>query len=501
MRGLYVNCDDRVLFATSKLSEQFSKKITFENEIDNGVVIYDKREWKQEPVLTIAEHQFLCSGWFIYKNVKNNFETLAQDILTNGIDVLQEVSAGSFIVYWFNGDYSSVLVDNFSLSHHFIDSASDKLRVAPSVLALYDKVKHRKNSILESILSKKNHLVGDYTLYDQIQRIAPASLTSVGEVKQRPLVCQQLKSNIEELGSEVEGLASFWSPQKRVLPISAGLDSRLILANGKYHSGFTYGPEGSPEILIAEKFKDDFEDYTAFDFSETKKYQQENEVLRETSYGILNPIPMLLSNYMYVRSRFDHGEAYFEGYLGDVFQRGTFITFKGWLGELLKLFPFSYRLFNFSERFLLKRRYKELTTSEFDFVWQDYLSKTETLSLSNYQKVTFYEFFYGRGGRYAIFGSNVLAGQFFTVISVFTHQRVFNTLIQQDFSAAVAYRNLKKIWCGADAKYRRLQVESGYSPDTSPIFIPAIQLFHRLLFHIVPSRANYGVKMKREQKK
>ena len=98
----------------------------------------------------------------------------------------------------------------------------------------------------------------------------------------------------------------------------------------------------------------------------------------------------------------------------------------------------------------------------------------------------------GRGGRYTVFGSNVLAAQFFTIVSPFASRIVFDSFIQQDYSRAVSYRNLKSLWSKTASKYKNQVVESGYSPQTPAIFIPFIQLAYRLMFHFIPSRANYA---------
>lgn len=172
------------------------------------------------------------------------------------------------------------------------------------------------------------------------------------------------------------------------------------------------------------------------------------------------------------------------------------MTFKGIEGELLKLFPWLYKLLNWNEKTLLLKRNKSLSSEEFDLLYKDYVSKTEKLSLNDYQKVTYYEFLYGRGGRYAVFGSNILAAQFFTVASPFADKKVFNTVIHQDFSASVRYVSMRKIWQKVLPKYRTEKVESGYTPKSPTWLIPYTQLAYRLMFHLIPSRANYGIQQK-----
>jgi hypothetical protein len=60
---------------------------------------------------------------------------------------------------------------------------------------------------------------------------------------------------------------------------------------------------------------------------------------------------------------------------------------------------------------------------------------------------------------------------------------------------------MKQLWSKLDRKYTRAKVESGYSPDSSPVVIPFIQIIYRLMFHFIPSRANYGVQLNRSNTK
>jgi hypothetical protein len=60
---------------------------------------------------------------------------------------------------------------------------------------------------------------------------------------------------------------------------------------------------------------------------------------------------------------------------------------------------------------------------------------------------------------------------------------------------------MKKLWKKMPKRYRNKKVESGYKPQTNILLIPYIQIVYRLMFHFIPSRANYGIKMRREQKK
>jgi|GEM_PF-826687 len=500
MRGLYINCDGREIPASIELAKKYSKTFVFPENIGSGQIIYNAAEWQEEPIFVCDEHTFVVAGWFIYQGKRNNIEQLAQDIIAKGIKVINDVDIGSFVIYWHNGIEASVIVDPIGLSSHYIDLRAERLTVAPSVKVLFNENHHTVNSTMVNILDKKDHLFGDYTLYDGIERLTPATVCSKTEKTSYGSLDTNLIKPIENLGEQIKELNEYWPEQEKILPISSGLDSRFILANSQFDNGFTYGPDNSPEINISKQFSSEFKDYYAYDYCMPALYKDDQQVNDEMSFGVLKPIPRLLTNYIHVKNRFKSANAFFDGYCGDVFQRGTFLNFKGKLGEIFKILPWYYRSLKWNAETILRKRHQILNDEEFALFYHDFKRKTDNLALDDYQKITYYEFLFGRGGRYAIYGSNILAAQVFTIVSPFSHRIILTSLLHQDFFDGVMYKTMKKLWRNMPKRYRDKQVESGYKPQTYIVLIPFIQIVYRLMFHFIPSRANYGVKMRREQK-
>lgn len=497
MRGMYINCDENALPSSFSVISEESEHLSFPEGYSKGYVIYDVNSWSKPPIEFTDHGVFIVSGWFVYKQQLNPLALLAQDIIKDGSDVLNNILAGVFVLFWEHKEHQVIFTDALGLSTHYIDKHENNIRIAPSVKALVND-SHTLCEKMQSILAKKNHLFGNFTLFTGIERLPPGSVVSVDS--ESSYVKFYEPQPLEDLGGYVEELNKYWSYDNRILPLSSGLDSRYLLANGSYKYGFTYGPDNSPEVEIAGRFRQDFNQYFSFDYNKEPLHDKEAQILDEMAYGTIKPIPRLFTNYLYVSKYYNQAKVFFDGYLGDLFQRGTYINFKGKRGEILKLLPATYRFFNFKAQTLLRLRYKELSQDEFEILWYDFKAKTEPLELDDYQKVTYYEFLYGRGGRYTIFGSNILAAQFFTVVSPFATRKVFDSFIQQDYSEAVSYKALKRIWLKAATKYKSASVESGYSPCTNFFFIPFIQIAYRLMFHFIPSRANYGVKLKRLEK-
>ena len=441
MRGLYINCDGREIPASIELAKKYSKTFVFPESIGAGQVIYNAAEWSKEPVFVYNEHTFVVAGWFIYQGQRNNIDQLAKDIIANGIKVINDVDIGSFVIYWHNGADASIIVDPIGLSSHYIDLHAKQLIIAPSVKVLFNEASHTKNAIFASILAKKDHLFGDFTLYDGIERLTPACVYSITEKVNYASLDKSLIVPLEELGGQITTLSEYWPEQERILPISSGLDSRFILANSKFSNGFTYGPDNSPEINISKQFSNEFTDYYAYDYCMPPLYKDDQQVNDEMSFGVLKPIERLLTNYVHVKERFKDANAFFDGYCGDVFQRGTFLNFKGKLGEIFKILPWYYRLLKWDAETILRKRNQVLSEEEFALFYQDYKERTDHLALDDYQKITYYEFLFGRGGRYAIYGSNILAAQVFTIVSPFSHRVILTSLLHQEFFDGVMYKN------------------------------------------------------------
>jgi hypothetical protein len=501
MRGLYLNCDGTNIPASIELAKKYSKIFVFPEALGKGQVIYNADEWPSEPIFTYNTHTFIVAGWFIYRGKRNNIEQLAKDVISEGIKAINNVDIGSFVIYWHHDSQTSIIVDPIGLSSHYIDLHAKQLTIAPSVKVLFDEGKHTVNPIMVSILNKKDHLFGDYTIYNEIERLTPATVYANADKLSYGSLDKDLIEPIEDLGKHITSLGEFWSEQEKILPISSGLDSRFILANCQFANGFTYGPDNSPEINISKQFSAEFSDYYHYDYCMPPLYKDDQQVNAEMSFGVLKPIDRLLTNYIHVKERFKHANAFFDGYCGDVFQRGTFLNFKGKLGEIFKIFPWYYRLLNWDAETMLRKRHQVLSDEEFLLFYNDYKKRTAHLALTDSQKVTYYEYLFNRGGRYAIYGSNILAAQVFTIVSPFSHRVILTSLLHQDFFDGVTYKTMKKLWRNMPTRYRNKKVESGYKPESSILLIPFIQIIYRLMFHFIPSRANYGVKMRRAQKK
>jgi hypothetical protein len=300
------------------------------------------------------------------------------------------------------------------------------------------------------------------------------------------------KDQLGKVPEYIDKLVRHWPEESRCLPISGGLDSRLVVTGNRFEYGYTYGPEDSGDRPIARQFADHFNRYNEYEFHVCGTLEEEKPLLDSFFYGVSDWMPQLLSSYHYSFSSANGAYAMFDGFQGDVLQRANHLKFGGALGSVLKLFPWLYKL-GFSARFLMNNRNKAMSDESFEFMMADYEKRTAHLQADTYQKIVYYEFIYGRGARYVVNGGNITAGQMYTTIPVFLLQPIFDMMVSQNFADTVHYKQISKIWSEVPMRYRELDSDAGVGPMTPYWLTPFKNIFVRILTHYVPGYGNYAM--------
>jgi hypothetical protein len=505
MRGIYLNTNSETL---SRSIDFFAANnhIIKEQFLGNDVVlIYSNQDWQHAPVVqlddTCGGGKVYCAGWFIYNGQRNNLTELANDYISRGLAVFDEIVLGVFVFIHIDSNGSSAICDSIGVSTHYGRSHEGQLQVAPSVKAFNDP--GPVNPLMTQIIASQGHLFGNLTAYDSITRLDPGSRLSNDGSQDNYYAVNFNSPDKQQLGDisqQIKELIDYWPQASRTLALSGGLDSRLTLAGQRFAYGYTYGPEHSADRPIARQFADCFERYNEFEFTEPEQLVEEEALSKDFYFGVSTWIPRLLTAYHYSFERAQDSYVLFDGYLGDVFNRGNYMKFGGILGSLLKLCPWLYKL-KLSAHFILKHRYKLLNEAAFKLLMTDFERRTAGLSADAYQKVTYYEVFYGRGARFTINGSNITAGQMFTPIPFFLHRKVMEMLLSQDFSDTVQYKLLGKIWSKVPSRFSEVESDTGYSPMTPYWLTPIKNMFHQLLSHYIPGRGNYATGQPKVSKK
>lgn len=497
MKGIYLNTNyNKIKNIFSTLSEH-TKFFSIEKYNQILTLVYDSREWNEKPYIIIGKEHWFCYGWFIYNNEKNNLYKLIKDYKNNGLKVFGKINAGVFVIVCINNKSIEIFNDALGISTHYFSYFNNKYYIAPCLKCFNNK---KINNELNDILKRQGYLFGNYTIYRDIKRIDPGSRISNGEIKKYYFPNFSSKMPLENVTKRINKLCSFWSKENRVIAISGGLDSRLILASSNFMIGFTYGPKNSGDRPIARKFKKQFNKYLEFSYKKPDRLDAEDKICDIMFSGATTWVYRLLSAYKYVEEHSNKSHVFFDGYLGDVLQVGSYMKFSGIIGGLYKLFPVLYAYKIIPVTNILRNRYSSLTPKQQSILIDDFKNRTSFLKTNDeFGKLTYYEFVYGRGGRYIINGGNITCSQLFNVVPVFTELNIFHALISKSFIRTVRFNNLKYIWKNIPKLYKIIKTEYGYKPDCTTWFIPFILFANRIKLHIM-SGGDYRREMSNSKK-
>ena len=439
-------------------------------------------------------------GWFIYAGKLNNFEALANDIKTLGLQAIENIEFGVYsgVLTLDKNDY--FFVDKMGLSLHFLYKYQGKVVIAAALQTIKDNFALTISNLHESILEKRGHLFGTSTKYQDVVCIPPGGVVSLqnGEIIAKKSLDDLIKptsNQIEQIPSQIKSLVKSIPMHKRSLALSGGFDSRLILSQSDMQDGYCYGPPNSADRPIARQFKHNFNNFYEFEFDGISATSKEAEV-----FDFLVESPCKYNNAHFINAYHtafeltENTDFFFDGYLGDVFKRGTYLYFPGLLGELYRFFPLLYKVRPLKAKDLLKKRYSNLNNQEFDALYKDFKLETDSLNLCDYNKVTLYEAFFARGRRYISRGALVINGCFKEVVPVFMSPDLQSVFAKQNYCDAVAFKSIKKIWQNVDSYYKTKKFENGYTLNTPSFIMPKLALFYRLLINYVPNFQNYSTK-------
>ncbi len=454
---------------------------------------YDSREWEKEPVSIIEDSILAISGWYVYKNRKNDIHKLHCDFIKYGyLETISNIECGSFVIYYKDEMNEIFFADPFGLKPHYYCKSNSGLSISPSPSLLNNEIDPGKLSILE----KRGHLFGDLTIFKGVSLIEAGFAYDIKN-NEKFKYYDHLKATCIDNGDIINYISDklkFWDAKEKSIALSAGFDSRFLFASTETSFSYCWGPFKSKDRRVARALTGDLKQHQhiGFLFKKREASDCEKRISKLLLDGVVNNFrEQFIANYAYVDSLSHHQQVAIDGYLGDVLQRGVYNNFSGKLGEVLKLFPFFYR-FGFSAQFIMRKRYQSLNDSEFEVLKNDFLFRTSNLNLSEMQKVTYYEFVYGRGARFITTGSQVMNGTCKTVISPFAFPVVFKSMLLSVSPKTMEYKTLQEIWKNISTDISSITSEGMYSPRTKPVLIPFVNFFGRVLTNYVPRFKNYG---------
>ncbi|EGS6500258.1 TPA: hypothetical protein GRI54_21270 [Vibrio parahaemolyticus] len=500
MSHIYINAEPEgvVLDVLIKNKTHFKRTVLPKLKLD---LFYDKSDWPEEPMLISEKSELYISGWFIFNDKKNDlygFKKFLDENINYCLEnkdftsLTQYIDTGVFIAVYINNGNVYIISDPFALSNHYY-SLNDNVKIAPYPSVLGESI----DSDLNDFLHQQGHLFGKYTAYKDVFRFLPNDLILFDsknfEIYTSNYDIEPVDLKNENVYLEIKKTISHWNDEEISLALSAGFDSRLIASVCSPYYTYTWGPSSSLDQKIAKKIALLKSSHHLSFLFKSIPIKNEDKCFCEAVFsGVVKDYnSQFFANYKYVNSLTKQSHVALDGYLGDVLQRGVYLYPVGIKGEFVKIFP-SMLTKTSSPKEILRTRYKKVDDNLFSLLYEDFLSKTENLnSIDDYNKVTYYEFVYGRGLRYITTGAVVMNSIFKTVVPCFANKKIFSALINNHASRVANYTVFSEVWSDIKEPYKSYISEGFYSPSTNRIMIPIFNFFGRLITNKVRHFQNY----------
>ena len=477
MKGLYVN----IPYATS-LVAAFDKLLGVRSctgtfchpSIGTIVLSFRPSDWPDGPAFESPDRQLLAiaSGWLSYRGRLGALRDLVlalanTDSSEDVITVLRGIDGGAFLLLIADRRGTTLITDPFGLHPHYIrrDSPLLQLAPAPSFLRTEETLPDSPMSIL---INRLNHPVGDRTAFADIVRLRPGRIHR-GNRSDAYFPYEPLPFHVDAIWEEFRRLRACFARRPTLLPISGGLDSRLLLASGPFDYGFTFGPEHTGDRPIAKAFRRHFtRGYDSFSLTDLQYPKRLAEAARLMFDGVC-PMPFaeILAVFSRVALNWGSDCVLFDGYLGDVLTRGSWFNLPSWCDRVMRIFP-RLRVSRLRADTTLRRRYAAVDDETYHEVARAFEDMTEGASCPPLTRLLLFEILYGRGARYIINGNGIMAGQFFTSVQAFFWPGIFRRLLSLSPYDLVSFRALRALWASAPPDLRSAVSLDGYAPIWPP---------------------------------
>jgi hypothetical protein len=440
------------------------------------VVSYHPAAWPQGPVHEDPGRNLVAaaSGWFLYRERLGDLAGLAGALAAaadleadlDGVKaVLKDIQGGAYVLWLSHQGREFLITDPFGLHPHYGPRGEPLARVAPSPYFLADGL--IPDPQLAGALEGQNHLFGDLTAFREIVRLHPGCVLSRKSAEPyfdyRPL-----PSDPRDIFPAVRRVLAPFRDLPTVLPLSGGLDSRLLLAATEPAYGYTFGPADTGDRPVARRFSGRFRDYDEFSMLDLEYPLPLREAGGRIFAGTCaRPFLELLPVYRRLRQRWPDASFFLDGYLGDVLQRHTYLTSGDLFGSVAKLLPFL-TLNRFDPHRILRRRYAALSPEMFRRVVDAYEGTVGSLDLPATHRVLLFEIVHGRGARAALNGGTLLSGQYFTPVQPFFFPEVFRRLFAIGAREGLSYGAVRRLWSALPDAYSREKTYSGFRPTANP---------------------------------
>ncbi len=307
------------------------------------------------------------------------------------------------------------MTDPFGLHPHYFTDGDPFSRLAPSPAYLSQGRDH--DPLAASLLRRRHHLFGSRTLYEGVERLPPGAIVTPG----RTIPYFDYTATTGDLPDVPDLLSrefAAFDGIPTVLPLTGGLDSRLVLASVDVDYGYTFGRADTWDRPVARRFAGFLREYDEFSLLDHPYPKEIRAAVMRIFDGTCDaPFAEIVPAYQRLATNWGGGHVLIDGYTKDVFQRATYLTHGGLRGSLAKLLPIL-TMRNFDPIVFLCRRHP-LPDAEFSLIREPFERFVEPLALDAARKLLLFELVHGRGSRYTLNGGTILGGQFFIPVQAF----------------------------------------------------------------------------------
>jgi hypothetical protein len=501
LKGIYVNVPDaadRIAAFDHLLGIESCIAVERRAGLGDIVISYRSSDWPHGPVFSDPSNNLFAavSGWLSFRGRLGDLRGLALALFDAKTDaqrsaVLTGIDGGSFVLL--TGDPSGyrIITDPFGLHPHYVCGPSATPRIAPAPSFLKSPPTNESASV--PILKAMNHAVGNHTGYAGIERIPPGAIITGSECY---YYFDYTPAGFDpgELIQELRFASELFAERKRLLPLSGGLDSRLLLATGSFDLGYTFGPSAHGDRPIARQFRqyftDGYDEFSLLDLEYPATLKKAAAIMFD---GLCpHPFSEILAVFRRLSRRWGADLVLFDGYLGDVLTRWSWLNMATRRDQLLRPFP-AIRLRGASAGTILRQRYGTVTDNAYEIIADAYANIPVGQNLDPLRRLIIFEILFGRGARYIVNGNSIMGGQFFTSVQPFFFPKVFRRLFAIDPRNGVGLNALHQLWKTLPLSMRRPRTSDGHVLAYPPVVNRLFTLQHAVLKKLLPGRfQDYG---------
>jgi len=491
MIGLYINSESPANLSINSLNLSYLchdiEKIKSINLVYNNNKANIPQHYKDDSI------EIYLVGTFHLGEKINDIVELARAIRNQGITSLYKtIEFGNFVAICRTIDDIYIITDPLSLRSHFYSLEKD-FKISPTTLSFNTKA----DCLHSDLINKQGHTIGKYTGLSDVYRILPFQYISIKRSTIETVTdWTRLDYSIRTIFADIQKLKKSLSSSNICVALSSGFDSRLIASIFRPKYSYSWGPANSKDLRVAKKICSTL-DIEIETFSLTVDHTRTDEEIHD--YYCQNNCLQnrrITSGYRHAYTSITRkSDICLDGFLGDVFQRGTYFFGKGLGEEIRKLIPFL-DLTATPQKLLRSRYSKVWNQKEFrKIVLKSYQDFLDTYRLDNtLGSVVAFDYLWGRGIRLIGTGGAGVNTYYNSVLTPLASPRIVTSLLYSSPKYFFRLQLFKEIWSMADApnEIKKLLSEHYFSPSTSRRLIYAISFLGRLVLNYVPGMGNYG---------